>query len=142
MNTVIFPLSTKYLKDLAKAPSEAVSRNNPYFFLLQEIKWQDIHINELYDLQHALTYAKTEKEGLEIARKSSMKKAFAVCESVEACLTVLEWNIERVDFLYDRACCLLEIELNPNLVQEIKEQYHGFNLEEKYNLPTLDPSRM
>ena len=142
MNTVIFPLSTKYLKDLAKAPSEAVSRNNPYFFLLQEIKWQDIHINELYDIQHDLTYAKTEKEGLEIARKSSMKKAFAVCESVEACFTVLEWKIERVDYLYDRACCLMEIEFNPNLVQEVKRDYNGFDLEEKYNLPTLDPSRM
>jgi len=142
MNTTLFPLTAKFFKDLAKTPSEAVSRNNPYFFLVQEIKWQDIHVNELYDLQHDLTYAKTEKEGLEIARKSSLKKSFAVCESVEGCFTVLEWNIERVTYLYDRACCLMEIEMNSNLVQEVKRDYDGFDLEEKYNLPTLDPSRM
>jgi len=71
-----------------------------------------------------------------------LKKSFAVCESVEGCFTVLEWNIERVTYLYDRACCLMEIEMNSNLVQEVKRDYDGFDLEEKYNLPTLDPSRM
>ena len=142
MNNTLFPLTAKYFNDLAKAPSEPVSQSNPHFSLLQEIKWQSLHLNELYDLQHDITYVKSNEQGLEIARKSSMKKAFAVCESLEACCTVLEWNIERVTYLYDRACCLLEVEFNPNLIQEVKDNFKGFDLELKYNLPTLDPSRM
>ena len=146
MNSTLFPITAKFLSRHHKTPYYDFQMHPK---LAAVIDAQD-HLNEMYDLQEKIQEAESNAEA-RIPRPLSLydlglgtqhSHRFPECETLEQVHVVMDWIIESAQYLFDRACCLMEISLNLNLIQEVKDNFKGFDLELKYNLPTLDPSRM
>ena len=146
MNSTLFPLTATFL---SRHQSYGL-KDRYYDFQLHPkfaavIEAQD-HLNELYDVQEKIQEAEASIPRplslCDVGLGTQHSHRFDQCKTLEDCLVVLEWDIERAAWLFDRACCLFELSLNPDLVQQVKDNFKGCDLELKYNLPTLDPSRM
>ena len=150
MNSTLFPITAKFL-----SRHHTLGLSQRYYDFQLHPKLADVidaqdHLNDLYDLQEKIEQAEIKAEA-RIPRPLSLadgglggyqaSQRFFQCKTLEDCLVVLEWDVERAIYLLDRACAIFEHSLNPDLVQEVKDNFKGFDLEEKYNLPTLDPSR-
>mgnify|MGYP003117943270 CR=1 FL=1 len=151
MNNTLFPITAKFL-----SRHHTLGLSQRYYDFQLHPKLADVidaqdNLNDLYDLQEKIQQAESKAEA-RIPRPLSLadvglgeyqtSQRFFQCKTLEDCLVVLEWDIERAAWLFDRACCLFELSLNPDLVQQVKDNFKGCDLELKYNLPTLDPSRM
>ncbi len=150
MNKTLFPLTSTFL-----SRHHTLSLTQRYYDFQCHPKFAAVidaqdHLNELYDLQEKIEQAEIKAEAriprplslYDVGLGTQYSHRFPESKTIEDCLVVLEWDIERAIYLLDRACAIMEHSLNPNLIQEVKDNFEGADLEEKYNLPTLDPSRM